>query len=148
MHITDWLKANCKFAKKDGDGEAGLPEPWEVSYSPPNPGGSRKKCENCFLWSRDERCSILPVDTHVGEEYVCSYHCHGKPSEKRRDLGATPLTPKLAGLYETDGGTSCDTCEHYQEGKCMAVNGHPDVDAKGCCARWSPKDGVKAGREF
>lgn len=142
--IRAWLMRSCKFAHSKED-MTKLPAPWGVVYAGPNPDGSRKKCENCFMWIEGkDRCSIMPEDEFVGEHYVCGYHVHGTP-RKARLKGVTVVDPKMSGLVPTKDGTSCDNCKRYEDGKCYAVSSKDDsnvpvkVDPKGCCARWTEK---------
>ncbi len=122
-----------------------LPEPWGVLYAPPNRDGSRKSCANCFMWSKDKRCLIHDRDREIAPDAVCGYHVFGKPLDRWVNRGVQALDPALTGLAKVPGGTSCDLCLWFEKGMCLAVRG-PDgnpaqVQGKGCCARWEPKQG-------
>lgn len=125
------------------------PTPPDVLYAPPNIDGTRKQCENCFLYLfMDERCLIHAADLAIHPLAVCGYHVEGAPLRARpAKMLAIPLDPKLTGLILTDRGTSCDLCSWYEKktkdkGLChgVMVDGKPaSVDALGCCARWASR---------
>jgi hypothetical protein len=121
----------------------GLPHVQQVLYQGPNPDGSRKKCENCFMWCKDNKCLAFAKDQPVKKTQVCGYHVFGTPRPKWEDMGVQHMDTKLAGLEEVGSGTSCDICEYYDEGRCLAVKGEDGrpakVEPKGCCARWERK---------
>jgi hypothetical protein len=122
-------------------------------YTPPNPDGTRKQCQNCVMWvASDQQCFIHDADVVVPPDAVCGYHVYGTPQPGglpgelvRENL--QPVTPELSGLIQVPGGTSCDTCHYYTpagrlSGLCQALH-DPEtpeepaaVAALGCCARW------------
>jgi hypothetical protein len=140
-----------------------LPELWGVLYVEPAPGGERRQCANCVLWSPGTwvgdgyseeagHCAIHEKTLKVTSDQICGYHVFGNPQEKRLDFeGMTPVNPRYSGLGSHVGGVSCDTCKMYrpmeeEEGVCIATRyrGKPaPVHPRGCCARWEekPKDG-------
>ncbi len=124
-----------------------LPMAWGVLYAAPNPDGSRKKCENCFMWSLDNQCAIHDTSLEIVAEHTCGYHVYGVPGDERMDHpGLMPVDPKMSGLELVVGGTSCDICKHYidddaQDATACAAVATPavtpqPVDPLGCCARW------------
>lgn len=131
---------------------APLPFAWGVLYAKPNPDGSRKLCQNCFMWSwQDRRCSIHAPDLEVPAAAVCGYHVFGDPAPARPEIpNLDPVDPKLSGFIVTQIGTSCDICVYYEptsatKGLCHGVakkDGKPPqpVQALGCCARWEPAE--------
>ena len=126
---------------------SGVPAPWGALYAPPNEDGSRKKCENCFMWVKNEKkCVILDKKLTINPTDVCGYHVYGKPFENWIDSVKYPIPEELAGLSKTEDGTSCDICKYYGNKKCYAVatedNGDipATIDPKGCCARWAKKE--------
>lgn len=122
-----------------------LPSPPEVLYAPPNPDGSRKRCENCFAWVKGKnRCLYFKSDVSVKKDDICNLHVYGRPRTEWIDHGIDPLTPKSVGLVKAvDDGTSCDTCKYFDYGYCKAVEvdgKSAKVDKLGCCARWVRKE--------
>lgn len=125
------------------------PGPAGVLYAPPNADGSRKSCANCCLWAeKDGECLVHPRGLKVSADAVCGYHVFGEPqlfaSAIVRPEG---IDPKLSGLEEVPGGTSCDLCKYFDDrGLCRAVSdpktGAPPakVEPLGCCARWERAD--------
>ena len=83
------------LAGSDGPEPAPLPRAWGVLYAEPNPDGSRKLCQNCFMWSADDRCSIHDKDLKVTAEMICGYHVYGAPMEERVfHPGLEPVEPR------------------------------------------------------
>lgn len=131
-----------------GHGQVPQPFAWGVLYTPPNPDGSPKMCQNCIMWSQDQRCSIFPADFNVPHDGICGYHVFGQPMETRPDHpGMMPVDPELAGFDIIAQGTYCGSCIYYEhksgeKGVCHAVAKEKDakppqpVDFMGCCARW------------
>jgi hypothetical protein len=127
-----------------------LPYAWGVLYAPPNPDGSKKKCENCFLWiPESQRCAIHATSVKVTSGMVCGYHVHGRPSGEKILTEATPVDPKLSGLEDVSDldGTSCGSCMYYDskgrgKGLCFGVAKTSTelppqpVQELGCCSRW------------
>ena len=127
-----------------------LPMAWGVLYAAPNPDGSRKKCENCMMFSMDNRCSIHDEALEITVNHVCGYHVYGVPMDERMPHeGLMPVDPKMSGLEVVVGGTSCDTCRYIigdeEDGAnaCAVVatpEGTPQpVAPLGCCARWEAR---------
>ncbi len=121
----------------------------DVLYAPPNPDGSRKKCENCAHWYAKNECLIMAPSVVVPGDAICGYHVFGAPDKiGERSAGLEPVLPENAGFEQTEDGTSCDLCKFYdagkgaKSGKCRAVadpdGGSALVQALGCCARWRP----------
>lgn len=122
-----------------------LPETWGVLYAHPNPDGSRKACENCMMWITSGECGIHEPGLAVPRNATCGYHVFGMPMDERMEHpGIQYVDPMNSGLEETEEGTSCDICRHFEvtdgnTGICHAValDGIPaDVHPRGCCARW------------
>lgn len=151
FNIVDWVKNNCKFASKEDEESAKMEfakqtAPWGVLYAKPNPDGSRKKCENCFMWVQGkDQCMIHKEAEHVTEHHVCGYHVYGTPMKEWKDQGIAHMEPKESGLVLTEDGSSCDLCKWYEHDKCYAVAGRDNstgpvpVDDLGCCSRWVKK---------
>ena len=120
-----------------------LPDPSGVLYFPPNLDGSRKKCSNCFMWSKDKKCLIHNKQLEISPDSVCGYHVPGIPLEKYVDRGIQIIDPKLSGLITVPSGSSCDLCIWFENNTCLAVKGFDGKPAKvqplGCCARWQNK---------
>lgn len=121
------------------------PLPGEALYQDPNSDGSRKRCENCFMWTKDNKCLIFKKDQRVTKTQICRWHIFGTPREKWEDMGIDPQDTKIAGLEEVGEGTSCDTCEYFHKDMCYAVAPEKGklpptpVDPLGCCNRWNKK---------
>ncbi len=126
-----------------------IPTLSDVLYQPPNPDGSRKRCDNCCMFlpnGLSPRCFIHAADKFISSQMVCGYHVYGTPMAVHPRVGrAVPgVEPELSGLIWTLG-TSCDRCVWYQAededtGLCMSVregDGPAEVEALGCCARWT-----------
>lgn len=130
------------------------PPPWGVLYQPPNPDGSRKKCGNCVFWVRGDpgKCVIHEKSIDVYKDHICGYYVYGRPKSEWVGLEEIePVKPKYSGLERILGGTSCDTCKAFDNGSChmVYVEGNPaKVDAKACCARWTPKEVKKSMLTF
>ena len=135
--------------KLSRQGVAPRPDLGQVLYTPPNPDGSIKYCQNCILWcSSDENCVIHNPDVVAPADAVCGYHVFGEPNPGAYVMhnGIQYVTPELSGLVQVVGGTSCSRCRYYNartttSGRCSAVRyDATDVDAPvealGCCARW------------
>lgn len=132
-----------------------LPKPWGVLYAHPNPDGSRKKCENCFLWIKNlNQCEVHAKNITVTKDHICGWHVHGPTHNGRMFKDLQYLDPKLSGLELVKEGTSCNTCEYYkkvnaEKGLCKAVQEQTadgkstgkqaTVDGFGCCCRWEKK---------
>lgn len=135
------------------------PKAWGVVYAEPNPNGSRKRCENCIMWTRAEggRCVIHARSLRIRAEDVCGYHVFGVPLKKWMDHpGIKPVNPVYSGLTTDVGkGTSCDWCKWYdrkdeRHGLCQVVDQEGStksqpVLAMACCAAWEPRDKMKGG---
>jgi hypothetical protein len=149
MGLIDWVNQNCKFAAKPEAEPTKAPAPWGVLYAGPNPDGSRKKCDNCFMFLHDKkRCVIHDKDLYVSDEHVCGYHVYGKPLANWMQQfydHISPVDPNTSGLVRTVDGSSCDICARYKSGWCFAVAERDDsdppvrVEPLGCCARWVGK---------
>ncbi len=124
-----------------------LPTLSDVVYTPPNPDGSRKLCNNCCLYVRPAfRCILHAKSQVVIPHAVCGYHVFGRVLEAQpAGFLALALTPQQSGLIPTTG-TSCDRCVWYEptRGKAGGVchgaqeDGEPaPVEALGCCSRWA-----------
>ena len=139
------------FANPDLAASSPVPRPRldQVLYSPPNPDGSVKMCQNCILWcASDENCVIHNPDVVAPADAVCGYHVYGEPIPGAYVMhnGIQYVTPELSGLVQVEGGTSCQRCRYYNatsstEGTCAAVRyDHTEADAPvqalGCCTRW------------
>lgn len=127
--------------------------PVHVAYVHPNPDGSRKMCENCFLWQQsDNGCFIHEAGIVATPESVCDYHVYGRPfqggdGDFLQRTNMSPVTPEESGLEQVPEGTSCDRCRYYESqgslgGLCLALDdpdnpgAHPPVEALGCCNRF------------
>jgi hypothetical protein len=128
-----------------------------VLYTPPNPNGTRKSCQNCMQWMPgDNQCWLMDDDVVVPAEGICGYHLFGRPSvgqdngENTRRPEMQLVEPENAGFDHIAGGVSCDTCLHYEgyslrEGKCAIVV-DPDtgtsltVESLACCTFWTSRD--------
>jgi hypothetical protein len=127
------------------------PRCWGVLYTPPNPDGSNKKCENCFMWCKTEQCLIFPATKKISKDMICGYHVFGTPLDQWFDRGIDYADEYCSGLETVRDGTSCDSCRHYEgsdlAGICTIVqqeNGQQaEVKAKGCCAAWEKARGAK-----
>lgn len=139
-----------------GPGISGLtkPTPDQVLYTPQNPDGTRKQCQNCVLWISEHQaeCCIHDPTVFVPPDAICGYHVFGPPRSVRDATmnGVEFVAPETSGLEEVQGGTACEGCVHYTptnitSGVCGAVAEaeEPDVgaivDARGCCTMWTGK---------
>lgn len=123
------------------------PTPEQVLYAKPNPDGSRKRCDNCWMWTQSDKGCLAFTKDYVGKvdkDDICGLHVYGTPRYGWQDMDQTQ-DADLAGFEKSVGdGTSCDKCEYiHGNGLCHKVqdgkgNDAP-VEAKGCCAAWEPK---------
>lgn len=126
-----------------------IPSLGEALYTPPNPDGTRKKCSSCFMFVKGKDRCLIHGNQDVDEDDVCGYHVFGKPQTEQiagiqeLDKSMTGFLCKGDGDKTPDEGTSCESCKHYTgnatKGTCGLLRGKPDVEAKGCCARWRTK---------
>lgn len=121
-----------------------LPSPAEVLYVGPRPDGSRRNCDDCFLWVRGNRCLIHGPDLEVRASQICGYWVGGTPY-RRWPEGQGKIEyvdSRTSGLVSAPEGSACDNCVRFLPGEpahCAAVyvQGKPaQVDPKGCCSRW------------
>ena len=125
--------------------EAPRPAPWGALYVKPMESKENRHCDNCMMWSKDDRCAIHAEDQEVKHDDICGYHVVGKPMDKRMEHeGMEAVDPEYSGLDNVPDGTACDNCKWYEAhgenmGLCHALEAggtHAPVQAKGCCARW------------
>lgn len=128
---------------------APLPAPDGALYRHPNPDGSRKRCENCFMFVPSEQACIIHFrDQKVESTDICGYHIFGQPMDKWMDHpGMQPVTPDISGLRRVGGGAVCASCRFYRDqgngmGLCYGVSKPDDrkppqpVELMGWCARF------------
>lgn len=125
-------------------------------YMPPKqPKNNFAQCSTCdHFMPGKKRCSLFSKDDVVVAEASCGLYAHGKPHDDQKFINAT--TPEQAGYVNHE--VRCENCSWYSKRKCglfEVLNSkargefelNTNVDPKGCCNGWQPKEQVNEMNE-
>lgn len=120
-------------------------------YMPPKqPKDEFAQCGTCdHFMPGKERCSLFSKNDVVVAEASCGLYAHGTPHDDQKFINA--VTPEDAGYINES--VRCENCSWYSKRKCglfEMLNAkatkdfklNTNVDPKGCCNGWQPKEQV------